>query len=155
TLPSGWSTPSGGGLNLVTAYTVDALGRPTQITDPAGKVTYIVYDDVDHEARVYAGWNSSTNAPTGPTVVTRYDRAGGYGETLTMTATPHLTGGVPDGTESISGVQSLSRNYTNSGGQVTGTDAYFNLSGVTYSTSTFIGTSGTNYYATSYGYDGD
>ena len=53
-----------------------------------------------------------------------------------MTATPHLTGGVPDGTEAISGVQTLSRSYTNSAGQVVETDDYFNLSGVTYSTST-------------------
>jgi RHS repeat-associated protein len=154
-LPSGWSTPTGGGLELITSYAVDGLGRPTQVTDPAGKVTYIVYDDVNHATRTYAGWNTTTNAPTGPTVVTRYDRAGSYFETLTMTATPHLTGGVPDGTEAISNVQTLSRTYTNSGGQVTEADAYFNLSGVTYSTSTFIGTSGTNYYATAYGYDVD
>ncbi len=51
-----------------------------------------------------------------------------------MTATPALTSGVPNGTESISSVQALSRSYTNSGGQVTETDNYFNLSGVTYST---------------------
>ena len=36
---------------------------------------------------------------------------------LTMTATPHLTGGVPDGTEAISGVQTLSRGLTNAAGQ--------------------------------------
>src|SRR5258707_8568753 len=40
-LPSGWSTPSGGGLNLVTSYAVDALGRPTETTDANGNVTYI------------------------------------------------------------------------------------------------------------------
>jgi RHS repeat-associated protein len=154
-LPSGWSTPSGGGLNLVTAMAVDALGRTTQLTDPAGNVTYTVYDDVNHAVRTYAGWNGGTGAPTGPTRVTRYDMAGGYTETLTMSATPHLTGGVPDGTEAISGVQTLSRVLTNTGGQVTEEDDYFNLSGVTYSTSTYLGTSGTNYYATLYGYDAD
>ena len=154
-LPSGWSTPSGGGLNLVTQYVVDGLGRPTEITDPNGNITYIVFDDIDHEERIYAGWNSSTGTPTGPTQVIRQDMANNYTETLTMTATPSLTSGVPNGTESISSVQSLSRSYTNTGGQVTETDAYFNLSGVTYSTSTFIGTAGTNYYATTYGYDTD
>ncbi len=152
-LPSGWNTPSGGGLNLVTQYVVDVLGRPTEITAPNGNITYIVYNDVDHEERIYAGWNSGTDTPTGPTQVVRQDMAGSYTETFTMTATPALTSGVPNGTESISSVQALSRSYTNSGGQVTETDNYFNLSGVTYSTSTFIGTAGTNYYATTYGYD--
>ncbi len=152
-IPSGWSTPTGGGLNLVTLYTVDLFGRPTKITDPAGNITYIVYDDIDHEERIYAGWNSSTHTPTGPTEVIRQDMAGSYTETLTMSATPSLTSGLPNGTETISSVQTLSRSYTNSGGQVIETDDYFNLSGVTYSTSTFIGTAGTNYYATVYGYD--
>ena len=154
-LPSGWSTPSGGGLNLITTTTVDALGRPTEETDPDGNVTYTVYDDVDHETRVYAGWNSGTGLPTGPTQVERYDMAGSYEETLTMSATPHLTSGVPDGTEAIASIQTLSRTYINSGGQVVEEDNYFNLSGVTYSTSTYIGTAGTNYYATTFGYDVD
>jgi RHS repeat-associated protein len=152
-LPFGWSTPSGGGLNLVTQYVIDGLGRTTEITDPNGNITYIVYDDIHHAVRTYAGWNSTTNTPTGPTQLLRQDMAGSYFETLNMTATPHLTGGVPDGTENVSNVQTLSRTYTNSDGQVTESDAYFNLSGVTYSTSTYIGTSGTNYYATTYGYD--
>jgi RHS repeat-associated protein len=152
-LPSGWSTPSGGGLNLVTTMAVDALGRTTQLTDPAGNVTYTVYDDVNHAVRTYAGWNSGTGTPTGPTQVVRDDYANGYTEALTMSAAPHLTGGVPDGTEAISGVQTLSRSLTNTGGQVTEEDDYFNLSGVTYSTTPQLGTAGTNYYATLYGYD--
>jgi RHS repeat-associated protein len=151
-LPTGWTTPTGGGLELITTYTVDGLGRETQMTDPARNVTYKVYNDANHEVRTYPGWASG--ATTGPTLVLRYDRAGGYLESLTMSASPHTTSGVPDGTESIGSVQTLSRSYTNSGGQVTEANAYFNLSGVTYSTSTYIGTSGTNYYATLYGYDG-
>jgi YD repeat-containing protein len=153
-LPTGWSTPSGGGLHLISTMQVDGLGRTTKLTDPAGDVTYIVYLDSNHEVRTYQGWNSGTGLPTGPTLDTRYDRTGGYLETLTMSATPHLTGGAPDGSEAVSGVQTLSRSYTNSGGQVVEQDDYFNLSGVTYSTATYIGTSGTNYYATLLGYDG-
>ena len=65
--------------------------------------------------------------PTGPTEVIREDRPGSYIETLTMSATPHVTGGVPDGTEAVSGVQTLSRTYTNAAGQVVRTDDYFNL----------------------------
>jgi len=56
------------------------------------------------------------------------DTAGSYSETLTMSATPHLTSGVPDGSEAISGLQSLSRDYLSAGGQDVRSDAYFNLS---------------------------
>jgi hypothetical protein len=70
-----------------------------------------------------------------------------------MSATPHLTSGRPDGTETISNLQTLFRIYTNQAGQLVRTDAYFNLSGVTYSTSPYIGTQNTNYYTTEYGYD--
>ena len=105
-LPSGWATPAGGGLNLVTTDVVDALGRTTEETSPGGNVTYIVYLDTQYEVRVYAGWDAATGTPTGPTEVVRHDPSG-YDETLTMTATPHLTNGVPDGTEAIGGLQTL------------------------------------------------
>jgi|GEM_PF-6501179 len=38
-LPTGWSTPTGGGLNLITTYQVDAFGRVTKETAPNGEVT--------------------------------------------------------------------------------------------------------------------
>jgi RHS repeat-associated protein len=152
-LPSGWTTPTGGGLHLITTMQVDGLGRTTKLTDPDGNVTYTVYKDTNYEARVYPGWNSSTNMPTGPTQMYREDRPGSYTETLTMSAAPHLTNGVPDGTEAVSNIQSLSRSYTNSAGQLVRRDDYFNLSGVTYSTAQYLGTQNTNYYTTLYGYD--
>jgi hypothetical protein len=152
-LPSGWTTPSGGGLHLITTMQVDALGRETEETDPLGNVTYVVFLDTNHERRVYPGWQTSTNTTTGPTQDYREDRPGSYTETLTMSATPHVTGGVPDGTEAISNLQTLSRSYTNSAGQVVSKDDYFNLSGVTYSTAAHIGTLNTNYYETSYAFD--
>ncbi len=152
-LPSGWSTPSGGGLQLTTTYEVDSLGRTTKETYPNGRVDYTVYDDANFEVRYYPGWNSSTNLPTGPTTVVRDDRANGYSETLTMSATPAVSSGRPTGAESISNLQSLSRDYRNDAGQVVTSDAYFNLSGVTYSTAANIGTINTNYYETSYKYD--
>jgi hypothetical protein len=144
-LPAGWSTPAGGGLNLLTVYTVDALGRDTQETDPDGNVTFRVYNDPSHWERVYRGWNASTGTPTGPTEMVRQDRAGGYDEQLTMTATPHLTNGAPDGTEAVSGLQTLSRQYTNAAGQYVEADDYFNLAGVTYSTASYLGALNTNY----------
>ncbi len=133
-LPTGWVTPTGGGLNLVTQDQVDSEGRTTKETSPAGNVTYTVYNDTNYEVRVYPGWNSQTNTPTGPMQVTREDQPGSYTETLTMSATPPLTNGVPDGTEAYSGIQTLSRTYTDSAGQDVRADAYFNLSGVTWST---------------------
>jgi hypothetical protein len=152
-LPTGWSTPSGGGLHLITQFVVGALGRPTQVTDPAGNIDYTVYKDPNHEVRVYTGWNSGTNTPTGPTEVYRDDLAGSYSEVLTMSAAPHLTGGQPDGTEAVSGLQTLSRTTVNAAGQVVYQDDYFNLSGLTYSTSASLGTENTNFYRTRLAYD--
>jgi len=105
---------------------------------------------VNHEVRTYAGWNSTTNMPTGPTTVYREDWANGYTETLTMSAAPHTTGGVPDGTEAIANVQSLSRSYVNAAGQVVTQDDYFNLSGLTYTTG--VMGAGVNFYQTQYAY---
>lgn len=152
-LPSGWSTPAGGGLNLVTTYQVDGLSRTIEEASPNGNVTYTVYDDPDHEYRVYPGWNAATGMPTGPTQVYREDLPGSYTETLTMAAAPHLTNGVPDGTEPISDVQTLERDYTNAAGQDVRMDQYFNLNGVAYSTAPYIGVQNTNYYTTQYAYD--
>src|SRR5262249_55904263 len=136
-LPSGWSTPTGGGLHLITTYEVDSLGRTTQLTQPNGSRPHTGYNDTTHEVPTYRGWNSTTHTRTGPTEVYRYDRPGSYSEMLTMTATPSLDGsGRPTGQESIASIQTLSRSYTSSAGQVVSVDHYFNLSGLSYTTST-------------------
>jgi RHS repeat-associated protein len=150
-LPSGWTTPVGGGQEFISTYQVDNLGRTIEVIDPNGNVTYTVFDDPDQEVRIYAGWNSSTGMPTGPTEVTINDRTDGYVEKLTMTAAPHLTNRVPDGTEPISNIQSLTRTYY-SGAEATATDDYFNLAGLTYTTGV-MGVAGVNFYQTLYGYD--
>ena len=142
-----------GHLNLTSTMVVDALGRTAKLTDPNGNVTYTVYNDPNHEVRVYPGWNGTTT--TGPTQVSREDRAHdpSYTETFTMSATPHVTGGQPDGTESYAFLQSLARTITSRGGQVSESDAYFNLGGVAYSGTTYLGLAGTNFYGTQYTYD--
>ncbi|MFQ3649983.1 MAG: RHS repeat-associated core domain-containing protein [Gemmataceae bacterium] len=152
-LPSGWTTPAGGGLHLMTTYEVDALGRVTKKVHPNGRVDYFTYNDVTREVRTYAGWDAAGNMPTGPTQVVRADWASGYVETLTMSAVPAVTGGRPTGTEAIDGLQTLSRRYTNAGGQVIYADAYFNLAGLTYTTSTNLGAANTHFYRTEFGYD--
>ncbi|HXE54301.1 MAG TPA: hypothetical protein VN541_14855, partial [Tepidisphaeraceae bacterium] len=182
-LPSGWTTPSGGGLELKTLYQVDALGRPTLTTDPNGNQTYIVYIDGHaagsggfvNETLVYPGWhqipNTSTYTTTGPVQVTReYRPAPGapagqqavYDETLTFTAPVESTS-TPSGTENIdqTNIQSLSRNQTNNAGQLIETDAYSSPSGLTYSAAQAVlasavkadNTQAGNYSATIFAYD--
>ena len=58
-LPTGWSTPSGGGLHLITTDETDGLGRVTKETSPAGRVDYFVYDDPGHAVRYYPGWDAT------------------------------------------------------------------------------------------------
>jgi RHS repeat-associated protein len=156
-LPSGWTTPTGGGLNLVTTYQVDGQGRTTKMVSPAGNITYAVYDDPDHEVRVYAGWNPLTGLPTGPTQVTRIDYTDNYTETFTMTATPTVVGAagryIPTGAEAISGLVTLDRQLNDTTGREVEDDSYFAVSGLTYATTARLGTLGMNYYATDYGYD--
>jgi len=152
-LPTGWSTPITGGLNIMSVCTVDPFGRPTSVTDPNGNLTYQTYDDQNHEMRTYAGWQTSTSTPTLPTVVMREDRANGYEETLTMATTPICSDGVPTGTESIGSLRSLHREYYDAGYRITAIDSYASVSGLTYSTSSSIGTLGTNYYRKTLGYD--
>jgi RHS repeat-associated protein len=155
-LPDGWSsTPGVVHQHLVTRHEVDALGRDTAVTDPNGNVTYTVYNDPNHETRTYPGWDAATGRPTGPTQVVREDRrhSPSYVETLTMSAAPGVTDGRPDGTEPVSGVQTLSREFTSPDGHVTEKDDYFNLGSLGYTTDPTIGSAGSNYYATTYGYD--
>jgi len=169
---TGWSQPSGG-LNLVSTFEVDGLGRTTKETDPAGNVTYTVYNDAEHEVRVYRGWHQdgSNWVTTGPIEVTREFRTatpdsngngGVYTETLTTSATPTVSSGVPTGQETISAsnIQSLARDLTNTAGQVVEHDDYYSMSGVTYSqTSPRLGSAGNDtgaggdYHATLYAYD--
>jgi RHS repeat-associated protein len=155
-LPSGWTTPSGGGLHFTSTYDVDTLGRTTKATDANGIVTYLVHIEAaaGNETRVYPGWDSTNNVPTGPTIVQRHDRTRNYVEVLTMSATPATSGGKPTGTEAIGGIQSLSRQVMNDAGQTVYSDQYFDLTSVTYSQSSVtLGTSGTNFYRAEQAYD--
>src|SRR5207245_813618 len=85
-------------------------------------------NDANHEVRTYAGWNTATNTPTGPTEVSRDDLTGTYTETLTMSAAPPVSGGRPDGNESIASLQTLSREVVNGAGQAIHDDRRVNQS---------------------------
>ena len=171
-LPTGWTTPAGDGLELITTMQVDALGRTIEQTDPDGNITCTVYNDVGHEVRTYPGWNSTSHTTTGPIEVQRgyWPQAGAptgqqtmYEETLTSSATPtyNATTNLPTGQETIdqTNIQSLARTLLDAAGQAIEADRYFSLTGVTYSTaSPNLGTASSqsasgNYFATLYGYD--
>ena len=153
-------------LNLVTTYLVDSLGRTVEETDPVGNETAVVYDDVDHEMRIYPGWHESSGdwQPTGPVEVSREDWTGNYTESATYSwddpgaLQTYVSGGRPTGGESLTNssvtIQSLSRDLENEGGQVTHSLQYFSMDGVTYSPTTAApGVEGTNYLQTDYYYD--
>ncbi len=152
-LPAGWVTPSGGGLHLLSTYEADTLGRTTASTDPNGSITYTVYDDANHAVRTYAGWNSVTGRPTGPTQLSRRDLSGNYTESLTYSGAPDLDiNGRPTGTEAVTNIESLSRSIMNAAGQVIASDQYFLIPA--YSTaSAELGVAGTNFLRTTYAYN--
>lgn len=89
---------------------------------------------------------------TGPVQVYRDDPAAGYGESFSFTA-PAFTAAVPDGTETIGTIQSLSRSILNSAGQIIESREYFDFTGLSYSTVRDLGAEGTNYLSTRYVYD--
>src|SRR5207302_37882 len=89
-----------------------------------------------------------------------------YSESIAINAAPHLASdGTPDGTETISAsnITALSRTFVNKAGQTICSDSYFDFTSLTYSQTVAedgsthmpidIGTAGTNYYRTIYGYD--
>ena len=152
-LPSGWTTPAGGGLHLVTMYELDGLGRTIAVTGPDNVTSYTVYLDYErqdgdawilNETRSYPAWDPVTNHPTGPTIIRREiiwnDPASNdvarYSESLSISAAPGVTSSRPNGGESfvMADIQSLSREYYNLGGQVTHGDVYHSRQDLTYST---------------------
>ncbi len=150
TLPSGWTTPTGGGLNLVTTDIVDALGRTTEETDPSMRATFTIYNDALHETRTYAGWTDNgivsghesytqqSDPPpteveiddlTFTTTVSGVTYGNSYFESFTMSAAAATDGttGAPTGGETIADIQSLSVSLTNTAGQVVEQHDYFAL----------------------------
>jgi GT2 family glycosyltransferase len=89
--PSGWTTPSGGGLNLITDYQHDNLGRQTQELGPehmldingtattVRRAIWTVYLDVTHEVWVGQGYQKVSDSSftlINPVSITRRDRRG-------------------------------------------------------------------------------
>ncbi len=150
--PAGWVTPAGGGLHLTTNYEFDLLARTKRVQDPLLNLTHTVYKDANWETRVYPGWTGT--ATTGPTKVSRRDKAGNYSEGFTMTAAPAYDAfNKPTGAEAVSGVVNISRDFYDDKQRLDHRDSYFNLSGLTYTTSTSYGTLATHFFRETCGYD--
>ena len=112
-MPGTLTVAAGSHLNLITTCQVDSLGRTVEETDPDGNATFTIYDDPNHEVRVYSGWIDNFNGTYSeeadglpPTEVYIDDLIGTeagspvlYSETLTMAATPNvdMTSGAPLG----------------------------------------------------------
>jgi YD repeat-containing protein len=111
-------------------------------------VSYTIYNDTSHEVRVYSGWHSlggGLYATTGPITVTRWDPARGYTEVLTMHhASIASSNGKPDGQESLTGLESLTRGFVDTQGRPTDTHRYFDLP-ASYSTGA-MGDLGAHFY---------
>ncbi|MBA3935992.1 MAG: RHS repeat-associated core domain-containing protein [Planctomycetes bacterium] len=157
-LPAGWTTPPGGGKHLISLTAVDDLGRPKSITDTAGTVTCIVYNDLNFEVRTYPAWDAASHLPMGPVHVVRERRDANFQESLSFSMTTPAAGAVPNGTEPFdaTNIQTLARTIFNPDYRPIYRDDYVSLAGATYtfvSTASTIGVSGTNYYRTTIGYD--
>jgi RHS repeat-associated protein len=115
TLPTGWTTPAGGGLHLVTDYTYDSQGRLTQSLGPAHTVgglsqfssdengtvpvtvrraTWNVYQDTAYQVWSAQGFlqpDSGTYTLVNPVSVTLYDVGGAVLEQIQLTLSGTLT----------------------------------------------------------------
>ena len=89
-LPGGWTTPAEAGLNLVTDYQSDSLGRTTQVLGPEHEIdlflsatnvrtaNYTVYRDDLHEVRTAQGYleGGSSYRTLGPVSIQKSDANG-------------------------------------------------------------------------------
>jgi len=100
--PTGWETPTGGGLHLVTDFEHDDQGRTTQMLGPVHtldidgvatsvrRATWTVYDDANHEVRTAVGQavpdgDSYTYTLINPVSITKSDENGNVLEEIKAT----------------------------------------------------------------------
>ena len=162
--PSGWTTPAGGGLNLVSDYTVDGLGRVTQALGPAVSIDlsgtstvlrradWTVYQD--SILQVWSGSGYATGTGPGytytlinPVTLTFFDQTGR--PTDIIQAVRSSTSGALSAADSFP--QSSWTRWTH--------QAYNNGSNLSYQQVYFLipasgsGSGGTNYNQSQYSYD--
>ncbi len=163
-VPAGWSTPAGGGLNLVTDFLFDNLGRRTQSLGPwhtvdlggtatsVRRANWTVYQDATYQIWMGQGYATGTSP--------------NYSFTLTNPVSIVINDPAGKVVQQISATRSLTS------GALSAADSYPQSSYVRWKTSQFTdcclpasdrtyflipasgtGTAGTNYNETDYGYD--
>lgn len=162
TVPSGWSTPTGGGKHLVTDFEYDSLDRLTQTLGPEHAVdgatvrtaSWTVYKTADRETRSAQGYAVS-------------DGQGGYNYTLVNPVRIEKRNAMGTRSESPFAVRAATT------GKLTASDTFAQSSYVRWSVSLYgnagqltanrayhaipasgDGSSGTNYDESTFGYDG-
>ncbi len=170
--PAGWTTPSGGGLNLVTDITVDSQGRMTQSLGPSHSIdlngtattirraTWLAYDDANHITYSGQGYATGTSPSysytlVNPVSITKMDAGGKVLEQIQATASS--TSGTLASIISAAGGGAAAFPQTSYTRWTTNqyTDCCLAASTRVYHTipASGEGSSGTNYDETDYGYD--
>ena len=170
--PPGWSTPSGGGLNLVTDYLFDSQGRTTQTLAPTNTIdlsgtattlrsaSWKYFDDANfatYDGQGYATGSSPSYAYEliNPVSITQMDASGRVNaqiqaaSTSTSGSLPAIIAAAGNGAAAFPQT-SYTRLTTNQY-----TDCCLAVSQCVYKLipSSGTGSSGTNFDETSYGYD--
>lgn len=160
--PLGWSTPSGGGLNLVTDVTVDSQGRSVQELGPVHQVSlsgvatnirraeWTVYQDVLGQTWRGKGYRKESDGSftlINPVSITVFDGLGRLTEAIS--AARGSTSGALSASDSFpqSSWGRWARNVYGIGGILTNTQTYFSIP------NTGNGTEGVNFNQTDYAYD--
>ena len=171
-VPDGWSTPLGGGLNVVTDFEHDDQGRTTQTLGPSHSIdldgsettirtaSWTVYDEVNHVTYSGQGYATGT-APAyeytliDPVSITKMDAGGRVNEQIQATA-PSTSGTLAEIIEDAGGGEDAfpQSSYT-SWTTTQYTDCCLAASQRVYHTipASGEGSSGTNYDETDFGYD--
>ena len=166
TLPSGWSTPAGGGKHLVTDYEYDDLDRlvqtlgPVHTVDVGGTATTVrtaswtVYQDDSYETWTAQGYTTGTSPDytytlVNPVSISKRNAAGTRRESIQ--ATRASTSGALSASDSFPQSSYVRWTVTSEDskivGRLTAGRQYFLVP------ASGDGTSGTNYSETTYGYD--
>ena len=167
-VPAGWSTPSGGGLNLVTDYEIDSQGRTTQVLGPVHQI------DLSGSATAIrrATWMVYNESSTGRTTRSAQGYATGSSPSYTYTLINPVSITKSDlGGRTTEQIAATRGSGTTSSGKLTSSDTFAQSSYVRWSTmqytdccfvasqrvyhtipATGAGSSGTNYDETDYGY---
>lgn len=168
--PAGWTTPAGGGLNLVSDYQVDSLGRNTQELGPSHTIdlggtattvraaTWTVYQDYAQSGQASEIWMAqgyaTGSAPNytytliDPVSITRTDDDGRVTDQISAIRANKSGPLSPTDSFAQSSYCRWTNNLFSGAGELTGMRVYFAIP------STGQGVQGTNYNETDFAFDG-